>query len=391
MSQPPAPAAEGAAPAQEKRVTFVELFFDLVFVFSLTQVTGMVEHHVTWVGLVQAALVFWLIWWGWTQFTWALNSADTDRNAVRVAVLVGTFVAFLMGVGVDEAFGASALWFAIPYVFVRLTGLSFLFRNGFRGQLRGPILTFAGISLVSMAFVVAGGAAPLPWRYGLWATAILIDLVAAALSTRQKGWGLSPGHFSERHGLFVIIALGESVVVVGLTTAAEPPTSALLLVASGAVVVTCLLWWSYFGWFQEAARQVLARTEDPAQSRMASTAYSLLHYPLVGGVVGIAVAFEEMLLSPDEHLDLAATMALGLGVTLFVGATAMSWLRISGNWLWPRLVLVLALWLGLVVLAPHAPALSLGWAVACLLAVAMIEYRARCGLTAVRRRDAAGR
>ena len=361
----------------EKRVTFVELFFDLVFVFSLTQVTGVVEHHVTFVGLLQAILVFWLLWWAWTQFTWALNAADTDTTRVRVVVLIGTVLAFLMGIEVDEAFDDGALWFAIPYVLVRLTGLSFLIHRASKGEQRGPALTFAGISAIGLTLVVVGGALPLPWRYGFWLAAIVVDLVAANVSTRQQSWRLNPGHFAERHALFVIIALGESVVAAGLTMAAEPRALNLALVGVGAVVISCLLWWSYFGWFQKSALSILERTPDPEQSRMASTAYSLLHFPLVGGIIGVAVAFEEMLHSPTEHLDFAGVVALALGVTLFVGATAMSWLRISRRWLWPRLLALAIMWLGLLIAAPHAPA----WAVLCvaaaLVVIAIVEYRGR--------------
>lgn len=375
MSQAPTQDPEAHPPLEEKRVTFVELFFDLVFVFSLTQVTGVLEHHVTWIGLAQAVLVFWLIWWAWTQFTWALNTADTNSTRVRVTVLVGTALALFMGVGVDEAFEEAGLWFAIPYVLVRLTGLSFLILRAWSGENRAPTWVFAGVSAMSMACVVVGGALPVPWRYGLWFAAVLIDLVAATLSTRRSGWGLQAGHFTERHALFGIIALGETVVVVGLTSAAEPRTLPLLFVGIGAVLVTWLLWWSYFAWFQQAAHRILERTQDPEQSRLASTAYSLMHFPLVAGVVGIAVAFEEMIVSPDEHLDLAGTTALGLGVTLFVGATALSWYRISRRWLVPRLLLLAAIWIGILALEPYAPALSLAWVAGCLLAIAVIEGR----------------
>lgn len=364
-----------AASAPEKRVTFVELFFDLVFVFSLTQVTGVVEHHVTFVGALQAVLLFWLLWWAWTQFTWALNAADTDTTRVRVVVLIGTLLAFLMGIEVDKAFQDGALWFAIPYVLVRLTGLSFLLHRASKEEQRGPALTFASISAVGLVLVVVGAALPLPWRYGFWLAVIVADLVAASGSTRQQSWRLNPGHFAERHALFVIIALGESVVVAGLTWAAEPRGLNLFLVGVGAVLVSCLLWWSYFGWFQKSALAVLERTADPEQSRMASTAYSLLHFPLVGGIVGIAVAFEEMLRNPAEHLDTAGVLALGIGVTLFVGATALSWLRISHRWLWPRLAVLVVMWLGLLIAAPHAPAWAILCVAAALLVIAAVEYR----------------
>ena len=369
--------SESATP--EKRVTFVELFFDLVFVFSLTQVTGVVEHHVTLVGFLQAVLVFWLLWWAWTQFTWALNAADTDSTRVRVTALIGTLLAFLMGTGVDEAFEDSAMWFAAPYVLVRLTGLSFLIVRAAKGEQRGPALTFAGISVAGLSLVLVGAALPLPWRYGFWLAAIVVDLIAANASTRQQSWRLNPGHFAERHALFVIIALGESVVAAGLTTAAEPRTVSLVLVGVGAALVTCLLWWSYFGWFQKAALQVLERTADPEQSRMASTAYSLLHFPLVGGVIGIAVAFEEMLHNPTEHLDFAGIVALALGVTLFVGATALSWLRVSGRWLWPRLLLLGVMWASLIVAAPHAPAWAIWCVAVTLLVIIVLEYWMRAG------------
>ncbi|NQU37426.1 MAG: low temperature requirement protein A, partial [Actinobacteria bacterium] len=341
-----------------KSVTFVELFFDLVFVFSLTQVTGVVAHHLDWTGLLQAVLVFWLIWWAWTQFTWALNAVDTRQPVVRITVLVGTAMAFLMGAGVDEAFDETGLWFAIPYALVKMTGLSFIVRQAFSGQNRAQLFQFAGISLASISLVVIGAALPLPWRYALWLTAIVVDLVSARVATSSRSWRLDGrswnmdgGHFAERHALFVILVLGESLVAAALVTNSEARSLPLLLVAIGTVVVTCLLWWNYFGWFQAAAGKLLKATAEPGRTQMASDAYSMFHFPLVAGVIAIAAVFEEMLLEPFETLEEPAVVAIAIGVSLFVGFTALAWARIARRTLWPRFLVLVVLWIGLAVLA----------------------------------------
>ncbi|MCJ7709977.1 MAG: low temperature requirement protein A, partial [Chloroflexi bacterium] len=211
-------------------VTFVELFFDLVFVFAVTQVTALTAHDLTAEGAIRSVLLFWLIWWAWTQFTWTLNPADTTHSGVRVITLVATAVAFVMATAVPGAFGNEALWFAIPYILVRLLGLGLQVRieTEHSASDRSGVLTWASLSGVGLVLVMAGAIADPSIRPWLWALAIVADLGAAAIAGRAQRWHLNPAHLSERHGLFVIIAIGESLIVAGTAVAAEPRTAPLI-------------------------------------------------------------------------------------------------------------------------------------------------------------------
>ena len=255
-------------------VTFVELFFDLVFVFAVTQVTVLTAHHLDPGGILRSLLLFWLIWWAWTQFTWTLNPADTTHAGVRLITLAATAFAFIMATRGASRFEEDAVWFAVPYVVVRdsRAGAAAAPRCGGsgrdpRGVGPGPVCRAIGLALV-----LAGAFADPSLRVALWPLTIVADIVAAEIAGRAQEWDLHAGHLSERHGLFVIIALGESLIVAGTAVAAEERTAALTGVAILAVVVACLLWWTYFGWLKEALEHgALARQPEPDRLRSPAT------------------------------------------------------------------------------------------------------------------------
>lgn len=256
--------------------TFVELFFDLVFVFAVTEVTAMTLEHLDWEGVARSALIFWMIWWAWSQWTWALNPANAEHHVLRVGALVGTGIAFLMSASVGDAFGDDGgLWFAVPYVLVRLLGLGlYLLVAAESPERYSSLRMFALASLPGMVVVIAGGFADADVRGWWWLAAMVLDVGAAMVAGRAGGWGPNAAHFAERHGLFVIIALGESLIVVGLTVSDGERTGELLAVAIGAVTVGCLLWWSYFGWLKDDLEYFLerARRRTTGVSRAMCTA-----------------------------------------------------------------------------------------------------------------------
>lgn len=337
----------------EQGATFVELFFDLAFVFAVTEVTAFTTHHLDAAGVARAALVFWLIWWGWTQWTWALNPADTNHTAVRVGTLVATGLAFLMAASVDQAYGDNVLWFAVPYIAIRLVGLGlYAWVASESADQKAAVIAFASLSLTGLLAVLAGALVDPPARSWLWLAAVLLDLGAAARAGSFRGWDIHPGHFAERHGLFVIIALGESLIVAGTTVASEDRSGELIAVAVAVVTVACLLWWTYFGWVKDALEDRLVGSSGPAQSRLARDVYSFLHFLVIGGVVGFAVGVEEIVAHPDEALPDEVLAALIVGVALFVGVTAIAYLRASGRVLVPR-VLILAIGLTVAVLVAN--------------------------------------
>ncbi len=361
--------------AEHQSVTFVELFFDLVFVFAVTQVTALTAHDLTPAGVLRSLLLFWLIWWAWTQFTWTLNPADTTHSAVRLVTLVATGAAFIMATAVPHAFAGDGLWFAVPYLAVRALGLGLQVRV----DIESPNSDHAGVrrwastSILGLALVLAGALADPSIRSWLWLLAIGADLLAASIAGKSTTWDLSPAHVAERHGLFVIIAIGESLIVAGTAVAAEERTIPLVAVAISALLVACLLWWSYFGWLKDALEHRLARAAARDLGQLTRDAYSVAHFPLICGVIGFAVAIEEIVAHPDEPAGPAVVAALGVGICLFVGSAAVSWWRLSGRILVPRLAVLVVMVAVLVVVAPLHPVVPLAAVAAGLLAIIALE------------------
>jgi low temperature requirement protein LtrA len=354
-------------------VAFVELFFDLVFVFAVTQVTAITAHDLTFSGFLHAVLIGWLIWWAWTQFTWTLDPADTTHDRVRVITLAATGAAFILAASVPRAFTDESLWFALPYLVVRGLGLGLqVLVERERPAVDHRIVDrWASASLLGLGLVLAGALAEPGWRGVLWLAAIVADFGAATLAARGTSWDLDPGHLSERHGLVVIIALGESLIVAGAAIADAVLGLDLVLVVGAAVVVSCLLWWTYFGWLKEDLEARFARVPAEGMGAAARDAFSFAHFPLIGGIVGFAVCVEETVAHPGEPMSIPVLAALGAGISLFLGSAALSLRRLGGPVLLPRLVGLALMLTALVVLAwlPVPPVVPFGVVAVALLAV----------------------
>jgi low temperature requirement protein LtrA len=327
---------------EDQGATFVELFFDLVFVFAITQVTHYAAHHLEPHGILRSVLVFWLIWWGWTQFTWALNAADTDHHHVRVGTLVATGVAFVMAVSVDNAFASEprvAIWFAVAYVTTRVLGLGLYYKIvSNQADRRSAVINFALLSVAGLAAVVGGSLVTPDIRDWIWVGAVMFDLSAAWVTGNSRSWGLHTGHFAERHGLIIIIALGESLIVAGSSLTAGVNGS-LMVTGFLAVLLTCLLWWTYFGWVREVLEKAISDLEDRARAKLGRDAYSFWHFPLVSGIIALAVGFEASF-HPEDYTTTQITLAVGTGLSLFLIATAGALQRARGCILWNRLVIL---------------------------------------------------
>ena len=368
-SRRPAIAPEGQS------VTFIELFFDLVFVFAITQVTAQVAHHLDFVGVLQGILVFWMIWWGWTQFTWALNPADTNHGLVRFGTLVATATAFPMALGVGGAFGESGLFFIIPYVLIRAIGLMlYMWVTSEHAEQQRAVRIFGGLSLLGIASAIAGGFAAPELRAWFWLGAVVLDFVAAGIAGDRGTWNLHIPHFAERHGLIVIIALGESLIVAGNGAVSQELTPALFNIAIGAVVLTCILWWTYFGWLKDALEHAFeAQTSDLGS--FGRDVYSFGHFPMVAGIIALAVSIEEMVAHPNDPLHTEVTIMFVAGITLFVGAAAMNQWRANKEFLITRFVCLAAL-AGVAFFLNHGAILWLLIAgIVALLVITLIEAR----------------
>jgi len=358
----------------DQGATFVELFFDLVFVFAVTQVVGLIHDDISWPGLLRGLLVFWLIWWGWTQFTWALNAANTKHHHVRLGTLIATGVAFVMGVSVGNAFAApadGAIWFASSYVAVRVLGLGLYYRVASDTDHRASVARFSLLSILGLTTVIAGSLVDPSLRHWIWLGAIALDLRAAWIVGNTRSWGLHPGHFAERHGLIIIIALGESLIVAG---SALNPGAGLPIMAAGALAVflTCLLWWTYFGWVREVLEESLAGQAGRSLTRLGRDAYTFWHFPLVSGIIALAVGFETAL-HPDDYTLTQTAVAVGLGLTLFLVSTAGALHRARGCVLWNRLIVLVLTLGGLALSTSSSSHQILGIACAGLLLIVAIE------------------
>jgi low temperature requirement protein LtrA len=358
---------------EDQRVTFVELFFDLVFVFAVTQVVKVFHHHPDFTGLAQAILVFWLVWWAWTQFAWAMNAADTTHGTVELAMLAATAIAFVMAASLPGAFQDRATWFAVPYVALRALGL-FLYGSvaaAADSRQHAAVRLFTLASLTGLAAVLVGAWLGGAAQYTAWGTAIVLDVVAAAIAGRQEGWNLHPAHFAERHGLIVIIALGESLIVAA-SGAAGQRSGRVITVALLAVAVTAGFWWTYFRRCKPRLDHAVETSEGTRQTKIARDVFSLIHFPLLCGVIAYAAVVEEALTHADQALSLLWRTALSAGLVLFLGGMALALWRGTGQLLWARVVLTLTSAAGVMVL-PGTAMVSLGIALAGVTAIALME------------------
>ena len=361
--------------ADAQQVTFVELFFDLVFVFAITQLTALTAHDLTPDGILRSILLGWLIWWAWTQFTWTLNPADTTHPTVRVVTLAATAVALVMAASVQRAFADDALWFAVPYLVVRLLGLGLQVLVDLErvGVSHAGVVRWAGLSSIGLVLVLIGGFVDPTVRPWIWLLAVVADVVAAAIAGRNTIWDMKANHLSERHGLFVIIAIGESLILAGTAVANDERSFALASAAVATILVAALLWWTYFGWLKDALEHAYAAAPPERNGPLARDAFSLGHFPLVAGIVGFAVAIEEIGAHPDEPASLAVLASLGIGVSLFVASSAIALWLCGGRALVARPAFLAAMLVGLALVAPLPPVWPLLVVAAALLGIVLVE------------------
>ena len=321
----------------DQPVSFAELFFDLVFVYAITQVVHLLNHHFDFENIGRAILVFWLVWWAWTQFTWALNAADTTHHKVQLGTLLATAIAFFMAVSVPEAFERSAWWFSLAYVGGRTIGLLiYLWVTSQDPAMKSAVQKFSLFSIAGLISVLAGGYIGGEMQYWFWGLAIILDVIAALVGGNNDSWKLHPRHFSERHGLFVIIALGETLIISASAVTEEYFNGKLLLVSLLSVGITCCLWWIYFYKSKQQFEHGMATKTGADQSNLARDVFSLLHFPLLCGLIIYAFAIEEAMVHPDGAMTFAARIALSLGIFIFSTGIVMALWRATGKFFYTR-------------------------------------------------------
>jgi low temperature requirement protein LtrA len=302
---------------REQRVTPLELFFDLVFVYAITQVTLLMSDDLTWPGLGHGMLVLAALWWAWGGYAWLTNTLEPEEWPVRAGMFAAMAAMLVCALAVPEAFAEHAVLFAVAYLGVRLLHLLLYAIAGKRDpDLQGAILRFmpsatlAPVIILVAAFV--GG-----WtQAALWVVALAVDYLGA-LRGRGQGWRLSPAHFAERHGLIVIIALGESIVAIGVGAAGVTLSAGVVAAGVLAIVVISVLWWAYFDVYAVLAQRQLEGTSGATRARLARDMYSYLHLPMIAGIVLFALGLKKTIEHVDEPLATVSAVALCGGLSLY--------------------------------------------------------------------------
>ena len=332
-----------AALRETETVTPLELFFDLIFVLAITQCTALMSHEPTWSGVGKGLLALGLLWWAWVGYAWLTSVVDPEEGAVRFAIFAAMAATLVVTVCIPEAFDDLGLTFALAYAVVRVAHIA-LFVLGSRGDAN----LRASVTMLATSTTIAGGLlVTASFRHGvaqcvLWAIALLVD-IGGPLLFGAAGWKLVPRHFAERHGLIVLIALGESIVAIGVGAEHGIDNGVLAGVVLGMVCIAGL-WWSYFDIAAIITADCLERAAvGREQNEMARDGYSLLHFPMIAGIVLFAMGMKLTIGDLGDTPAAVPATALCGGVALYYAGHAAFKRRVAGTLGRPRVLLALAL------------------------------------------------
>jgi low temperature requirement protein LtrA len=321
-----------------QRASTLELFYDLVFVFAITQVSHLLLEHLTWAGTGQALIVLLAVWWSWNYTTWTTNELDTETIPVRLLLLALMLLSLLMAVAIPDAFGEHALLFAGSYVAIQVGRHSFLTfaaaePRTIERERAGRILTwFVAAGVLWIAGALADG----PARTALWLAALALDYAAPLVlywvprRPRLEGatWDVGTEHFAERFGLFIILALGESIVLIGATTSESDLNPATIVAFVMAFLASAAIWWLYFTSVARVGEHYLAVSED--RTTLARDGYTFLHVVFAAGIIMTAVGDELVIAHPTEVLPPQEVTAVASGAAIFLLALTLFGYRLTG-------------------------------------------------------------
>jgi low temperature requirement protein LtrA len=313
------PTMRGDSPRAEKRVEPLELFFDLVFVFALTQVTARMADDLSWGGMLRGLLVLAAIWWAWAAYAWLTNEVDARRRSVRLTIFGAMIAMLLASLAIPGAFEGDALLFACAYLGVRMMHVALFAAGTDDVDVRAAARALVPTSIIAPMLLIAASAVDGAAQTAIWIAALAIDYVGGAVRGIE-GWRLSPGHFAERHGLIVIIAFGESIVAIGVGAAGLALDAGELVAAALGVVLAAALWWVYFDEQLERVEHRIHEATGRARNVMARDTFSFLHLPLVAGIVLLALGVKKTLADVDEPLKAVSAAALCGGAALYLAA-----------------------------------------------------------------------
>jgi low temperature requirement protein LtrA len=311
----------------EERVKPLELFFDLVFVLAITQCTALMADNPSWRGLAQGLLVLGVLWWSWVGYAWLTSVVDPEEGVVRFAIFAAMAGLLVVALCVPDAFGDSAALFACAYGVVRVGQIVlFLVASADTPDLRRSVWGLAVGTAVGVGLLLAASFADGALQGSLWALALLLDM-GEPYVFGSEGWKLAPAHFAERHGLIIIIALGESIVAIGVGAEGLDVDAGVVAAAALGVAAAAALWWLYFDIVALVAERRLSNAEvGREQNEIARDSYSYLHFPMVAGIVLLALGLKKTLEEVDDPLKLVPAVAMLGGVGLYLLAhVAFRW------------------------------------------------------------------
>jgi low temperature requirement protein LtrA len=349
--------ADDREAGREQRVTPLELFFDLVVVFAITQVTSFISRSPTWGGLLRGMLLLGVIWWAWSAYAWLTNTLDPEEGGVRLAVLSAMAAMLVVSLAMPGAFGRDGVTFGLAYFVVRALHLV-LYGIAGRGDrdLFGAVVRLVPAATLAPALLVVAGFLDGWAQLAFWGAALAIDYLGVLIG-HMRGWRLSPEHFVERFGLVIIIALGESVVAIGVGAAGLPLDPGVIAAALLGIIVAAALWWSYFDWVAFVAKARLAELTGASRAAFGRDAYSYLHLPMVAGIALFAFGLETTLHDAAGSLSTVPAVGLVGGIALYLLAHVALRLRIGAGLGRGRPVATVVL-VGLFPIAMEVPALT---------------------------------
>jgi low temperature requirement protein LtrA len=321
----------------------LELFFDLVFVLGFTQCTALMVEHPTWEGIGQAMLVLAVLWWAWAGYAWLTSVIDPEEGAVRLAFFAAMAGLLVVALCVPEAFDARGFEFAIAYGIVRAAHIAlFMLASRDDPGLRRSISGYAISSALGVGLLIGASSLDGLGQAALWVLALALDWSGPAVITTAS-WRLVPAHFAERHNLVIILALGESIVALGVGATVDL-TAGVIAAAVLGIGLASALWWVYFDVVALVTERRLTRAEaGSARNALARDSYTYLHYPMVAGIVLAAFGLEQTLAHVDEHLHAVPAFALLGGVAIYLLAHVALRLRNAHSVNLQRLLLALVL------------------------------------------------
>jgi low temperature requirement protein LtrA len=334
-----------------QRVTNIELFFDLVYVFAVTQLSHYLLGHADLRGALQAGLLLLMVWLVWSYTTWVTNWLDPDLMAVRLLLVALMLASLAMSVSLPRAFEDLGLWVGGAYA-VQQIGRSVFMVIALRGHpLEVNFQRILAWCVVSSAFAIAGGLAHGDARALLWLAAVCVDLLGGVIGFYTPGlgrshtsdWTIEGGHFAERCQGFILIALGESIVIIGATLTEKPVSASDVTAFVVGFIGAVALWWLYFDQSAEAAAEQIARSDDPG--RLGRSAYHLIHPVMVAGIIVSAAADQKVLSDPAVTASTASAWMILGGPALFLAGHAAFKVAVWRYVSWPRVagIAVLAL------------------------------------------------